>query len=188
MRGGPIDVRAKGIFSPRDAPAEGQQAADTRALFDHLFPGVADPRIDANHAGIAITAASPKLALQLAKMSRFMALELEWCQRADLRELAILTVNLQLGCAYGFETRLSIAQAAGLDGAVIAAIPEWASSRELNAEQRLVVEYARAVIDGAVTDGLFARVVERFGQAGAVEFTSVVGFWSCWAMILNATL
>ena len=36
-------------------------------------------------------------------------------------------------------------------------------------------------------DELFARVVERFGEKGAVEFTTVVAFWSFWALFLNAT-
>ena len=34
---------------------------------------------------------------------------------------------------------------------------------------------------------LFERVKAHFGEAGAVEFTVTVGWWSLWAMLLNAT-
>lgn len=59
---------------------------------------------------------------------------------------------------------------------------------EFDGEQELVVAYSRAVARGKVPDELFARVADKYGEKGAVEFTTVVAFWSFWAMFLNATV
>jgi alkylhydroperoxidase family enzyme len=47
---------------------------------------------------------------------------------------------------------------------------------ELTDEERQIVDYARQVINGAVTDESYAALVERLGRRGAVEFTIFVGF------------
>ena len=49
-----------------------------------------------------------------------------------------------------------------------------------------MIEYTRAVVSGDVPAALVARVVQRYGEAGAVEFTTAIGWWSFWAMFLNA--
>lgn len=180
-------MRIKGIYEPGDYPPDNAELQkDGAALFAHLFPGEENPRIDAHHAGNAIMAHSPKLALHFAQLSRFMALDLGWCRRTDLRELAFATLNLKLKSAYSFESRRGAAEAAGIGPALLAAIPDWETASVFDDEQRLVIAYTQAVVSGEVPEALFARVRDHFGEQGAVEFTAVVGFWSCWAMILNA--
>jgi 4-carboxymuconolactone decarboxylase len=181
-------VRIKGIHSIADYPLgpDGQPAPEIVELFAFLFPGVENPKIDENHAGTAITAHNPKLAMLFAQLSRFMALDVEWSKRADLRELAFATLNLKLKSAYSFESRLAAAKASGISAEQLAMLPLWENSALFDDEQKLVIEYTNAVVSGEVPEALFARVVARFGEKGAVEFTAVVGFWSCWAMLLNA--
>lgn len=50
---------------------------------------------------------------------------------------------------------------------------------ELDENERQIVEYARAVVRGEVTDALFAALSERLGQRGALEFTVFCGFLLC---------
>jgi hypothetical protein len=50
---------------------------------------------------------------------------------------------------------------------------------ELDAGERQIVEYCRAVVGGTVTDALFARLAERLGERGALEFTVFCGFLMC---------
>ena len=181
-------MRVKPIWSVSDYPlgSDGSPDQDFAALFAKLFPGVEDPHIDDAHAGTAITALNPKLATHFADLSRFMALDLGWSKRADLRELAFATLHLQLRATYPFESRLAAAKACGLSAEQLAAIPLYERSTLFDDEQKLVIEYTRAVVACSVEDALFERVVARFGETGAVEFTAIVGFWSCWAMLLNA--
>lgn len=182
-------ARVKAVHSPVDYPDTPDEATrrDLAELFAQLFPGVAEPRFDDAHDGMAIAALNPKLALNLARMSGFVALELPWCERRDLRELAIQTVNAHFNCSYSFKARIPIAEGAGISAEQQAALDAWQASDLFDDEQRLVVEYAHAVANGDVPDALFARVVERFGEKGAVELTTVVAFFGFWAMFLNAT-
>jgi alkylhydroperoxidase family enzyme len=182
-------MRVTGVFKPGDYPGnpDADTRADVAALFAQIFPGVADPGFDADHAGMAVTALSPKLALGLAGISRLIALDLPWCARADLRELAIQAVNLHLGAAYSFRARTVGAKSAGLSDAQLDALPDWQTSDLFDDEQRLVIDYALATVSGRVPTPLFARVKARFGERGTVELTAVAAFFASWAMLLNAT-
>jgi 4-carboxymuconolactone decarboxylase len=181
-------MRVKGMFRPGDFPPAADEVTSgaVTELFGHMFPGVADPEIDENHVGMAIVAHNPAMALQMAKLSKLIALDTGFCQRADLRELAIQTVNLHYGSDYGFRTRAPIARAVGIGDDLLAALPDWRGSDMFNDEQRLVIAYAQAVVTGDVPADLFAQVVARYGEKGAVELTTLVAFWSAWAMILQA--
>jgi len=181
-------MRIRGIQKLGDyptAPGEGP-SAEMVELFEYLFPGVPDAEIDQHHAGTAITAHNPTLALLFAQLSKFMAVEMEWAKRTDLRELAFATLHEKFKAAYPFESRYNAAIAAGLSAEQLAMLSMWRTSRVFDDEQRLVIEYTQAVVAADVPDELFKRVVDRYGEKGAVEFTALVGFWSCWAMILNA--
>jgi alkylhydroperoxidase family enzyme len=182
-------ARVKPMYRPSDFPEPVDDATrqDIEVLFGHLFPGAENPEIDRSHDGLAIAAQNPKLALNLAKMSGFIALELPWCERRDLRELAIQSVNVHFKSDYSFEARRRGAEAAGIGSEMQDALQSWEGSDLFNDEQRLVIEYAHAVAAGAVSDELSARVTERFGEKGTIELTAVIAFWSFWALFLNAT-
>jgi alkylhydroperoxidase family enzyme len=161
------------VNRPEDHPGASQaEIADGLAnLFAALFPGKTDPAFDDN---------------QLAQTSGLIAGKLAWSQRTDLRELAILTLCRRLGADYAYGSRLPSARAAGLDEEQIAALADWRTSDRLDEEQKLTIEYADAVAGNVVSDDLSARVVARWGEAGAVECTALVAFWSCWALFLNS--
>ena len=182
-------ARVKPMYRPSDFPGPVDQATrqDIGVLFNHLFPGAENPEIDRSHDGLAIAAQNPKLALNLAKLSGFIALELPWCERRDLRELAIQSVNVHFKSDYSFEARRRGAEAAGISSVMQDALAGWDSSNLFNDEQRLVIAYAHAAAAGSVPDDLFARAVERFGEKGTVEMTAVIAFFSFWALFLNAT-
>jgi alkylhydroperoxidase family enzyme len=182
-------ARVTAIYRPSDYPGtlDAQTAADLAELFGHMFPGVEEPEIDKAHTGMAIAALNPKLALHLSRLSGFAALQLGWSQRADLREIAIQTVNLHFRSAYSAQSRFKAWEAAGLSKDQLAALPFWQGTDLFDDEQRLVIEYALAVVTGEVPEALFASVAARYGEKGAVECTAVIGIWSMWAMLLNAT-
>ena len=182
-------ARVRAIHRPSDYPGTPDETTkrNLAELFDHLFPHATDPEIDKAHAGIAIAAHNPALALHLTKLSGFIAGELPWCQRRDLRELAMQTVNVYFDCEYSFQARMPNAQAAGISVELQNALRSWQTSTLFDEEQRLAIEYAYGVVAGEVSDDLFSRVVGKFGEKGAIEFTTVVAFWSFWALFLNAT-
>jgi alkylhydroperoxidase family enzyme len=176
-------MRIKGVFGPGDYPGPPEEAAE---LFATLFPGVENPAFDRNHSGMAIVARNPKVALNLSLLSRSLILDAAWSKRADLREIAIQTVNLHYRSDFSFQARLPNARAAGLSEALLAALPDWQASPLFGTDQRLVIAYVHAVVNGAVPADLFAELVAAFGETEAIECTTVIAIWSAWAMILNA--
>jgi alkylhydroperoxidase family enzyme len=179
-----VTMRIKPVFRPEDHP--GGADADVKALFDYLRPGIENPEIDMGHAGIAIAALNPRVALGMAQLSRTIALETGWAKQGDLRELAFYVLNRHFNSDFSVEARAAYAEAAGLSAAQLRAVADWETSPLFSDTQRLVVEATLATVKGEMTDELFARVVAAFGDVGAMEFTALVGFWSCWAMVINA--
>lgn len=177
------------INRPSDWPGEPDAAtrAGLDALFGTLFAGQDDPAFDDAHAGLAIAAHSPKLALALARISGLIAGELGWCQRTDLRELAIQRLGRHFNSDYSWQSRRRHAEAAGLTAEQLADVGHWRASAHFDPDQRLVLEYTEAVVVGGVSDDLFDRLKASFGETGAVECTTLIGFWSFWAMLLGAT-
>lgn len=175
------------VFKPSDYPGtpDDQTGRDLAELFGTLFPDTTDPEIDKPHTGMAIAAQSPKFALNLSKLTSGVVLDLPWCERRDLMELAIQAVNLHFGCDFSFETRMSHAEATGIGMERLAALPLWRTSSLFDDEQRLVIEYANAVVTGDVPDELLSRTKQLFGERGTVELTAVIGTFSLWAMLIN---
>ena len=104
----------------------------------------------------------------------------------DLMELAIQAVNLHFKCEFSFETRMPYAASTGIGMERLAALPLWRTSALFDDEQRLVIEYANAVVTGDVPEELSQRAVAHFGERGTVEMTAVIGTFSLWAMLINS--
>jgi alkylhydroperoxidase family enzyme len=181
-------ARVKPCFRPADYPAALNEAArrDVAALFTFLAPDAESPEIDDAHMGIAIAALNPKLALNLAKMSVFMAQDLLWCPQPQLRELAVQAVNFRYHCGYTLRARRPRAESLGLGADVLAAIPDWQSSSLFSAAQRQIIAYVNAVISGNVPEILSKEMIDEYGEMGVVELTAAIGWWSMWAMFINA--
>lgn len=183
-------ARVRGIYKPSDHPRYSEETARSGLddLFRHMFPQSRMPEISQKHGGFAIVAQDPKLALHLVKLSDYIVREMAWTsQRRDLRELAIQTLNYHFKCDYSFRSHVETARGCGISAELQAAIPYWRTTELFNEEQRLVIEYTLAVVCGDVSDELFSRVLMKYGETEAVQFTAGIGWWSLWAMIINAT-
>lgn len=176
------------IYSQDDYPSPTENIkTELNTLFTFLFPDKTNNKIDENHKGIAIAAHNPALALHLAQMSKFIVLEQTWCERLDLRELTIQTVNTHFSNSYSFDSRIEIAESCGISRKLQHAIAKWETSPLFNEEQRLVIQYTFSVVQSDVSSALLDKVKERFGEKGAVECTALISFFAFWAMFLNAT-
>jgi alkylhydroperoxidase family enzyme len=182
-------ARVTRVSKPSDYPGVPDEATkqDLKDLFDRMFPGRADPEFDESHSGWAIMAQNPRLTLHMTALTTYIARDMPWCLRRDLRELMIQTVNLHFKCEYSFRARFPHAVTAGISSELQAAIPYWRTTGLFNEEQRLVIEYTFAAIAGDVSDELFSRVVKRYGEKETIEFTVAAAHWSSWAILLNAT-
>jgi 4-carboxymuconolactone decarboxylase len=186
--------RVTGVYWEADYPGEPdeQTKRELTELFDYVAASYPEPEgryISGGHAGIAQLAQSPRIALGVLKMTHAVLGEGTWsATHLALRELIVQTVNCHFKAEYCFQAHIAVAQRAGLTVEQQAMIPCWRTASHIfSDEQKLVIEYAYAVCAGDVPDDLFARMVARYGEKGAMEATAIVGAWSLWAMILNAT-
>lgn len=182
--------RIKLMMKPGDYPETTD--ADTReavkALFDHMFPGVANPEIPGKSSAFGTVANDPKLALRLVRLSDYIVREMAFTStRRDLQQLMVQTLNWKLGCDFSFQSHIAPAAAAGISLELQTQIAFWKTSNAFNDEQRLVMEYTVAVVEGEVPDALYQRVSGHFGEQDTLALTVGIAWWSFWAMIINAT-
>jgi alkylhydroperoxidase family enzyme len=186
-------ARVKQIFRASDFPGTPDEP-EKKALdayfkrISEMFPGKSEPEIPGPAAAFAIVAQNPQLAQSLMQLSDYILFQMPWTsERKDLKQLAIQTLNLHYKCDNSFQSHIASAQRDGLRLEQLALIPFWRTANVFNDEQRLVIEYTFAVVKGEVPEELFARVVEQYGEKEAIEFTVAIGWWSLWAMLINAT-
>jgi 4-carboxymuconolactone decarboxylase len=91
----------------------------------------------------------------------------------DLRSNAILAVHVPDAIAVGVRPEAIEALLDGRDG-------------DLTADERQLVDYARAVDAGTVDDATYEAIRRRFGERGAVELTVLIGFLVMTIRLWNA--
>jgi 4-carboxymuconolactone decarboxylase len=179
-------ARVKEILKLTDLPASADEKtrADLTRFFKRLFP---EGPIGEPHAGYSILAQSPGVAVGILDLADQIIYGTILNERRDLRELAIQTLNLKFKYDFSFHAHLAIAPAHGVSLEQQAAIPFWRTSKLFDDEQRLIIEFTEACVSDNVPEALFARMVERYGERGALEFTIGIAWWTFWGIILNAT-
>lgn len=104
-----------------------------------------------------------------------------------LSELAILVTARRWNSQLEWLIHAGDGLTAGLPQSIIDAIAVATPPVFDNASDAAVYEYTRQLLQhGVVDDPAYQAVLEQFGEAGAVELTAIVGYYSMVAMTLNA--
>lgn len=101
------------------------------------------------------------------------------------RELIIVTTAVEQDCAFEWDAHRPLAAEAGVSEGTLGAVAD----RGDVADERdsVIVAYVRSLTDtGKVDDATFATAHALFGDAGLVEMTAVVGYYTLLAMFMNA--
>ena len=185
-------TRIKLVSRPADFP--GTPDEETGKNIQELFQRIArmygreELEIPGSGAAFAAVAQNPKLALKLLDLSDYILFEMPWTsQRKYLKQLAIQALNLHFGCDNSFQSHIGSAQRDGVSLEKMTLIPFWKTANVFDDEERLVIEFTMAVVTGTVPEELFSRVVEQYGETEAIELSIAIGWWSLWAMMINAT-
>jgi 4-carboxymuconolactone decarboxylase len=79
-----------------------------------------------------------------------------------------------------------IALKAGLAPELVAAVAEGRRPPKLDADEQLVLDFVNELLHNqAVSDFTYAAAVRRFGEQGVIDLTSVCGYYTFLAMVLN---
>lgn len=128
---------------------------------------------------------NPQLADRWQKMGALLRFGTSIAPRHS--ELAILVTARRWNSQLEWFIHAAAAQDAGLPQDVIDAVQAGVAPVFDDATDGAVYEYARQLLQhGAVDEPAYQRVLETFGEAGTVELTAIVGYYSMVAMTLNA--
>ena len=99
------------------------------------------------------------------------------------RELAILVVAAHHRAAYEWHAHAPLAEAAGLPEALLESVRTGGVVEPEDPGERVVaVAVTQLLTTGDVDDETWATAVSALGEAGAVELTTVVGYYSLLAL------
>jgi 4-carboxymuconolactone decarboxylase len=102
-----------------------------------------------------------------------------------LNEMAIIMTARRWTAQFEWYAHRQMALDAGLDPSIADAIARG-ERPPLDPDGAAVYEFAAELLDrGAVSDGAWAAVVERWGKQGAIELIGAVGYYCLISFILN---
>ncbi len=128
---------------------------------------------------------SPTLADRVQELGA--ALRFESSLAPDVRELAILCVARHTGSAVEWNAHVAIALRKGVPESAIAAVLHGHDLSDLPASQCAGIAFCRELCASQnISDAVYLSALEQFGETGLVELTTITGYFTLLAMILNA--
>ena len=104
----------------------------------------------------------------------------------SLRELAILVVAAKWQAQYEWWLHEKIARKEGLNQKVITSLKAGTLPEFSHPDEAVVYHFAKELIDQQqVSDQCYAKVVKLLGEAGVVELTILLGYYTLVSMSLN---
>jgi len=107
-----------------------------------------------------------------------------------VRELVICVVAREVGNQFEWQTHAPLAVKAGVAQEAVEAIGAGRRPRGLPAELACATDFAsELMLRNGVSDAAYAEAVAQFGEAGTVELTALVGYFTmvCWVMNVART-
>lgn len=100
------------------------------------------------------------------------------------RELAIITVAQAHSCGFEWDTHIGLARTAGVSEATIAALEDGDA---VGSPDDVIVGFVRELCAAStVSDSAHAAAEDRLGAAGTVELSTLVGYYTLLAFVMNA--
>jgi 4-carboxymuconolactone decarboxylase len=157
-----------------------QLTDDQRAVAEELVSG---PR-GAVIGPFVATLRSPELTRRLQRLGEYIRYDSILAPK--LREMAILLTAREWRQDFEWEVHAPLAEKAGLDAAILAAIVEHRALPPSERGETVVYNvFAELHKDGAVSDATFRAAVEELGEQGVVDLIALIGYYTTLAMIMN---
>ena len=125
----------------------------------------------------------PRLAKHVAKLGAEIRFDSSLLDRD--RELVILATARAQGCTFEWESHLPLARAAGVREEAIDHVRDGGGS--LTETEDLFIGFVRELCEGmTVSPDTFERARAILGEAGVVELSATVGYYTFLAMVMGA--
>ena len=127
---------------------------------------------------------NPVLADRLQKVGEYVRFNTSLDKR--INEMAILMTAQAWGAQYEWYAHAPLALKAGLDPQVLAAIGAGRKPENMKDDEAIVWEFTTQLRrDHSVDDAIYARALEKFGEAGIIDLVAVNGYYDVVSMTLN---
>ena len=127
---------------------------------------------------------SPELADRLQKVGEYIRFNTSLDKRVN--EMAIIMTAQAWGSQYEWYAHAPLAIKAGLDPAIVAAIGAGRKPDNMKDDEAIVWEFSTQLRrDHGVDDAIYARALEKFGEAGIMDLVAVNGYYEVVSMTLN---
>ena len=127
---------------------------------------------------------SPELADRLQKVGEYVRFNTSLDKRVN--EMAILMTAQAWGSQYEWYAHAPLALKAGLDPAIVAAIGAGKKPDSMKDDEAIIWEFTTQLRrDHGVDDAVYARALEKFGEAGIMDLVAVNGYYDVVSMTLN---
>lgn len=127
---------------------------------------------------------SPILADQLRRVGEYIRFQTSLPQK--LNEFAILVTPRQWGAQYEWFAHHRLALKAGLNPAIAEELNQGKRPTGMSDDETAVYEFSHELhTTHAVSDATYKKVVDKFGEQGAVDLIAVNGYYVLVSMILN---
>ena len=162
-------------------PEPDTMTEEQRAVYDQIISGPRRTLVGPLRAALH----NPVLADRWQKFGQVLRFETSLPTR--LTELAILVTARRWNSDLEWAIHAKDAAQAGLSDAVSEAIRTGRSPQfGDDVEARDIYQFAQEIVQkGDVSSEIYAAIVDRWGEVGAVELTAVIGYYSLVAMTLN---
>ena len=127
---------------------------------------------------------SPELAKRWSSLGEF--LRYDSCIPLSLREIAILATARRWSSPVEWAIHVQVALDNGVSSAALDSIRNLEPPAFEQAEEAAIYEFTRQLLQsGTAGDDIYQFILNRFGDAGMVELTGLVGYYSMVALTLN---
>jgi 4-carboxymuconolactone decarboxylase len=127
---------------------------------------------------------SPEFTRRLEQLGRY--LRFDNALGARLTEFVILLTARRWNQAFEWSVHAGSAARQGIDAAIIDAIRQGLEPSGLTPQERIAYEFFGELdVSTAVSDAVYVRAVEAFGEQGVIDLIGTIGYYTMLAMILN---
>jgi 4-carboxymuconolactone decarboxylase len=103
-----------------------------------------------------------------------------------LTEFAIMIAARNWTSYYEWYSHSQEALTAGLSAAVIAAVADGRRPEQMTEDEAILYDFCTELLHNqSVSDPTYAQAVAKFGESGVIEASSLVGYYTYLAMIMN---
>jgi len=107
---------------------------------------------------------------------------------SNISEFIILLIARQWTQQFEWYSHESLALKAGIKAETIKAIAEGQRPAEMTPDEEMIYEYVTEIrLHQSVSDPVYARVANRFGEQGVIDITGLCGYYTLLGMLMNVT-